>query len=175
MFIADAQEEWEEEQAVGVLDDIHEDSGSGEDSKDNGSKDMNKGDLHLAHPLVAFAWAYALKSGDASLKDKLEAGTPIDTNEAVEELHAAVRDLGGMVEEACEGSCQDCLEIIQHVGLTTDELVEAINCINRRGRRWGNEIGDVSVLREDSGVHNLMLVDAVSKIIESLGESCRPS
>ena len=93
----------------------------------------------------------------------------------MEELHAAIGDLKGIVEEAREGSRQDCLEIMQHVGLTTNELVEAINRINRRGHRWGNEIGGVSVLREDSKVHDLMLVDAVSKIIESLGESCRPS
>ena len=175
MFIAEAQEEWEEEQAVGVLDNIHKDSGSGKDSKDDRSEDMNKGDLHLVHPPVAFAWAYELKSGDASLKDKLEAGTPSDTKEAVEELYAAVGALEGMVEEAREGSRQDCLEIMQHVGLTTNELVDAINCINRRGQGWGNEIGDVSVLREDSGVHDLTLVDTVSKIIESLGESRRPS
>ena len=136
---------------------------------------MNEGDLHLAHPPVAFTWAYELKSGDLSLKDKLEAGTPSDTKEAVEELHAAVGDLKGMVEEARDGSRRDCLEIIQHVGLTTDELVEAINCINRRGRCWGKEIGDVLVLHEDSGVHDLTLVDAVSKIIESLGELRRPS
>ena len=132
------QEEWEEKQAVGVLDNIHKDSGSGKDSKDDRSEDMNKGDLHLVHPPVAFAWAYELKSGDASLKDKLEVSTPSDTKEAVEELHAAVGDLEGMVEEAREGSHQDCLEIMQHVGLATDELVEAINCINRCGRRWGN-------------------------------------
>ena len=81
------------------------------------------GGLHLVHSPVAFAWAYELKSGDTSLIDKLEAGTPSDTKEAVEELHAAVGDLKGMVEETCEGSCQDCLEIMQHVGLTTDELV----------------------------------------------------
>ena len=70
VFIAEAQEEWEEEQVVGVLDDIHKDSESGEDSKDDRSEDMNEGDLHLAHPPVAFTWAYELKSGDASLKDK---------------------------------------------------------------------------------------------------------
>ena len=177
MFIAEAQEEWEEEQVVGVLDDIHEDSVSSKDSKDDGSEDMNEGDLHLVHPPVAFAfaWAYELKLSDASLKDKLEAGTPSDTKEAVEGLHAAVGNLKGMVEEVRESSRQDCLEIMQHARFTTDELVEAINRINQRGRRWGNEIGDVLVLREDSGVHDLTLVDAVSKIIESLGESCRPS
>jgi hypothetical protein len=175
VFIAEAQEEWEEEQAVGVLDDIHEDSGSSKDSKDNRSEDVNEGDLHLAHPPVAFTWAYELKSGDVSLKDKLEAGTPSDTKEAVEELHATVGDLKRMVEEAREGSRRDCLEIIQHIGLTTDELVEAIDRINRCGRRWRNEIGDMSVLRKDSGVHDLTLVNAVSKIIESLGDSRRPS
>ena len=37
MFTVKAQEEYEEEQGVSVLDNIHEDSGTGEDSKDNGS------------------------------------------------------------------------------------------------------------------------------------------
>jgi hypothetical protein len=62
---------------------------------------------------------------------------------------------------------------VQRIGLC--QLVEAINRINRCGRSWGNEIRDVLVLHKDSRVHNFTLVDAVSKIIESLGESRRPS
>ena len=43
------------------------------------------------------------------------------------------------------------------------EIVLAIDRINHQSRQWMGKIGDVEVLRDDSGIRNLTLVEAVTK------------
>ncbi len=44
----------------------------------------------------------------------------------------------------------------------------AINQINKCGRRLASEVGNVLVLRDDSGLHDITLVDAVARLISSM-------
>jgi hypothetical protein len=80
-----------------------------------------------------------------------------------------------MVVEAHCGSRNDALNVLTHVGYLVTEIVAAIDRINWRGWRWVCQIGDVEVLREDSRCHDIMLVEAVTKVLASAHSSADPS
>jgi hypothetical protein len=119
-------------------------------------------------------WTLAgdLEEPRITLKAEMEDGCPKDMLEAVEELQVAFGDLKGMVvEEAHRSSRSDALDVLMHVGYSVTEIVAAIDQINRRGQRWVHQSRDVEVLREDSGCHDITLVEAVAKAMATAHSS----
>jgi hypoxanthine-guanine phosphoribosyltransferase len=163
-FMSVCHKEWDELEAQG-LDNIEEDGGGGdedemdEDEEEEREHDLWEGNMALRSPPEDFAWEHKLE--DMSLKDELERGYPQNTKEAVEELQAAFGDLEGMVVESHRGSRKDASDVLNHLGLSVAEIVTAINRINRRGRRMVSLVGSVEDLREETGRHDVTLVEAV--------------
>jgi hypothetical protein len=89
-----------------------------------------------------------------------------DSMEAVEALQSTVCDLEGIVVETHRGSHDNALEMLTHVNYSVAEIVAAIDQINKRGCRWTSEVGDIGVLREDSGLHGITLMEAFLKLVE---------
>jgi hypothetical protein len=172
-FILEAQDEWEEVQ-LRTLDNIQEDLG---DDKQDDNKDdsiMWEGDLLMRSHPSDWCPPGDLDNQRIILKKEVEDGRPKDTMEAIKELQVAFGDLEGMVVEARRGSCNDTLDMMAHVGSSVTEIVSAIDRINRRGWQWVRQIGDVEVLQEDMGRHDITLVDAVTKVL-AVGSSSAES
>jgi hypothetical protein len=129
---------------------------------------MIEEDLALSNPPKIFEWTNKLKALDGTLKTKLDEMKPKNTKEAVEELQAAFGDLEGMVVDTRRSSCDDTIEVLNHVGASVAEVVVAINRINKCRCRLASKVGDVSVLRDDSGLHDITLVDVVTRLISSM-------
>jgi hypothetical protein len=159
-FIFEAQEEWEEVEAH-TLENIQE---VGDDNVDDASNDQVEGDLVLSSPPSAFMWQEELDDVESAIKAKLDDMNPKNAKEAVEELQAAFGDLEGMVVKARQGSRNDAMEVLIHVDTSVTEIVAAIDWINKQGRQWESEVGDVTVLRDDSGLPSLTIVDTVAKM-----------
>jgi hypothetical protein len=79
-----------------------------------------------------------------------------------------------MVVKALQGMHNNVLEVLTHVGYTVVEIMAAINRVNQQGWRWLSNMGDVTVMWEDSGLRNVMLIDAVMKLMENLGPQANP-
>jgi hypothetical protein len=165
-YILKAQEEWEELPAHILLGDIQEGSLADDDDNDNDSNAQIKGDLCLMSPSGTFAWTKNLAGFEAILKRTLGEMYSKDSMEAVEALQAAVCNLEGMMVETRRGLRDDALEMLTHVNYSIAEIVAAIDQINKRGCHWASEVGDIGVLREDSGLHGITLVEAVLKLVE---------
>jgi hypothetical protein len=165
-FIFKAQEEWDSVEAQ-TLENIQEGSLGDEDVDDN-SDDLIEGDLALSTPPKIFKWTNKLEGLDGTLKTKLDEMNPKNTKEAVEELQVAFGDLEGMVVDARRSLGNNAIEVLNHVGSSMVEILVAINQINKRGRRLASEVGNMLVLRDDSGLHDIMLVDAVARVISSM-------
>ena len=88
----------------------------------------------------------------------MDEGDPKNTKEAIENLQAAFGNLEGTVFNMRVDSQADGLEVLAHVGLSLAKIVAGIDRINRHGKRWMSKIGDVEVLRDDSGIPNLTIV-----------------
>jgi hypothetical protein len=166
-YISKAQEEREEVQAR-ILDNIQEGSLADDDVDDDDSDAqlIEGGNLCLTNPPETFTWAKDLEGFEAVLKGTLEKLTCKDSTEAVEALQAAVCDFDGMVVEACQGLCNNALEVLTHVNHSIVEIVPAIDRINKQGRHWASDLGDVGVLWEDSGFYGITVVDALLKLLE---------
>ncbi len=165
-FIFEAQEEWNSVEAQ-TLENIQEGS-LGDDNVNDDSDYLIKGDLALSAPPKIFEWTNELEGLDGTLKTKLDEMNPKNTKEAVEELQAAFGDLEGMVVDARRSLRDDVIEVLNHVGSSMAEIVAAINRINKRGRRLASKVGNMSLLRDDSGLHDITLVDAVTRLISSM-------
>ena len=158
-------EEWDDLEAQG-LDDIEEGEGVGdedemeEDDEEEEDHDLWEGNMFLRSPPEDFAWEHDIEDM-SSLKNELEMGYPQNTKEAVEELQAAFGDLEGRVAESRRGARRDTSDVLNHLGLGVAEIVTAINRINARGRRMVSLVGSVDVLREETGHHDVTLVEAV--------------
>jgi hypothetical protein len=159
-FIFEAQEEWEEVEAH-TLENIQE---VGDNDVDNASDNQVEGDLVLSSPPSAFMWQEELNDVEGAIKAKLDDMNPKNAKEAVEELQAAFGDLEGMVVEARQGSHNNAMEVLTHVDTSMTEIIAAIDRINKQGRRWESKVGDVTVLRDDSGLPSLTIVNAVAKM-----------
>jgi hypothetical protein len=59
------------------------------------------------------------------------------------------------------------MEVLTHIGYSVAEIVAAIDRINRRSQHWVIQIGDVEVLREDSGCQGITLVKTVAKVMST--------
>jgi hypothetical protein len=129
--IFEVQEEWEELQAHTMLENIQE--GHSDDDQDDDDKDlfMGKGNLILSKPPDVFVWSN--ETNKVVIKEKLDEGDPKNTQDAVEELQAAIGDLEGMVVEAQQDSCHNVKEVLTHVRYSVLEIVATIECINWRG------------------------------------------
>ena len=166
-FIAISQEEWEDLESRG-LGNIQEGVGVDEndDVNDEDSKEseyeMCEGTLHLKKPPAIFIWEKELAE-ERALKTELDQGSPKDAQEAVEELQAAFGDLEGLVVDSQRDSRKDALDVLTHVGFSVSEIVGAINRINKRGRCWLSNIGSIDELRDETGRHDITLVEAVIK------------
>jgi len=173
-FMHVSHEEWDELEAQG-LDNIEEDiGGSDEDEMDEDEEKERKhalweGNMALRSPPEDFDWEHELEDM-SSLKNELERGYPQNTKEAVKELQAAFGDLEGMVVELRRGSCKDASDVLNHLGLSVAEIVTAINRINVRGRRMVSLVGSVDVLREETGRHDVTLVEAVLGLEKAVDE-----
>ncbi len=165
-FIFEAQEEWDSMEAQ-MLENIQEGSLGGDDVDDD-SDDLIKGDLALSAPPKIFEWTNELEGLDGTLKTKLDEMNPKNTKEAVEELQVAFGDLEGMVVDARRSSRDNAIEVLNHVGSSMAEIVVANNQINKRGRRLASKVGNMLVLRDNSGLHNITLVDTVPRLISSM-------
>ena len=53
--------------------------------------------------------------------------------------------------------------MLTHVGFSVTEIVGAINHINKHGRRWLSNIGSIDELRDETGRHDITLIEAVIK------------
>ncbi len=140
----------------------------GDNDVDDDSDDLIKGDLALSDPPQIFKLTYKLEGLDGTLKTKLDEINPKNTKEAVEELQAAFGDLEGMVVDARRSLRDDAIEVLNHVGSSVVEIVAAINQINKRRCRLASKVGNVSVLRDNSGLHDILLVDADARLISSM-------
>jgi hypothetical protein len=58
--------------------------------------------------------------------------------------------------------------VLNHVGSSVAEIVAAINQINKHRRRSTSKVGNVLVLQDDNGLHDITLVDAVARLISSM-------
>lgn len=98
---------------------------------------------------------------DVSLRNALEQGSPRNATKALEELTAAFGDLEGMVVESRRAACQDAEAVLIHLGLSVNDLVATIDRINKRGRRWVNQIGRIQELCKEMGRDDVTLVEVV--------------
>jgi hypothetical protein len=166
-YVSKAQEEWEEVQAC-ILYNIQEGSlaDNNVDDDDSDAQLIEGGNLCLTNPPETFTWAKDLEGFEAVLKGTLEELYCKDSTEAVEALQATMCNLEGMVVEMRQGLRNNALEVLTQVNYSIAEIVAAIDRINKRGWRWASDLGDVGVLREDSGFHGITVVDALLKLLE---------
>ncbi len=115
-------------------------------------------------PPSAFMWQEELNDVEGVIKEKLDDMNPKNAKEAVEELQAAFGDLEGMVAKAQRGLGNNAMEVLTHVNSSVTEIITAIDWINKQGCWWESEVGDVTVLRDDSSLPSLMIVDTVAKM-----------
>ena len=167
-FIGVCHEEWNDLEAQSLLlDNIQETGGDDDedemdedDEEDDGEGyDLCEGNLKLDNPPPDFVWDNGLDG--ISLKSALAQGSPKNTTEALEELSAAFGNLEGMIVESRRGSRQDAMDVLTHLGLSVNDLVAAIDRINKRGRRWVSQIGRIEELREEVGRDDVTLVEVV--------------
>ncbi len=119
-------------------------------------------------PPEIFEWTNKLECLDGTLKTKLDEMNPKNTKEAVKELQAAFGDLERMVVDAWQSLRNNAIEVLNHVGSSVAEIVAPINRINKRECRLASKVGEVLVLRDNSGLHDITLVDAVARLISSI-------
>ena len=169
--MAIAQEEWDDFESRG-LGNIQEGVGVDEDNdvddkeSEESDYEMCEGNMHLKKPPAIFVWETELDSERAlerALKTELDQGSPKESQEAVEALQAAFGDLEGLVVDSRQEARKEALDVLTHIGFSVTEIVSAINRINKRGRRWLSDIGSIEELRDETGRHDITLVEAVIK------------
>ena len=104
----------------------------------------------------------------------MDEGDPKNAKEAIENLQAVFGDLDRLVFNTPIDSRADALEVLAHIGLSLAEIVACIDWINHRGPQWMSEIGHVEVLCNDSGIHNLTIVEAVTMVGSIQGPPAAP-
>ena len=168
-FIAISQEEWDDFESRG-LGNIQEGAGVDEDDdvddeeSEESDYEMCEGNMHLKKPPAIFVWDTELDAEHAlerALKTELDRGSPKESQEAVEALQAAFGDLEGLVVDSRQEARKDALDVLTHIGFSVTEIVATINRINKRGRRWLSDIGSIDELRDETGRHDITLVEAV--------------
>ena len=170
-FMAIAQEEWDdlESRGLGNIQEgvgVDEDDDVDDEESEESDYEMCEGNMHLTKPPATFVWATELDSDRAlerALKTELDLGSPKESQEAVEALQAAFGDLEGLVVDSRQEARKDALDVLTHIGFSVTEIVGTINRINKRGRRWLNDIGSIEELRDETGRRDITLVEAVLK------------
>jgi hypothetical protein len=87
------------------------------------------------------------------------------TEEVVEELQAAVKDLYVYLVDASDTAREESTAVMDHLSTSIQEVVDAINHVNTRGNHLRDLIGDVRALRDDSGNRTFTLVGAVQNLV----------
>jgi len=170
-FIAISQEEWEdlESRGLGNIQEgvgVDEDDDVDDEESEESDYEMCEGNMHLKKPPAIFVWDTELDAERAlerALKTELDRGSPKESQEAVEALQAAFGDLEGLVVDSRHEARKDALDVLTHIGFSVTEIVSTINRINKRGRRWLSDIGSIEELRDETGRHDITLVEALIK------------
>jgi hypothetical protein len=166
-FIWDAHEEWVELSLQRPLHGIREQSSMEDEDKE--SVESVEGKMTLTLPPDTFDWKAKKPMPPPGLRQTEVQADETDskptTEEVVEELQTAVEDLYVYLVDACDTAREESTAVMDHLSMSIQEVVDAINHINTCGNRLRDLMGDVRALRNDSGNPTFTLVGAVQNLV----------
>ena len=101
-----------------------------------------------------FILAKAGEGADTKLKD-----------DHIEELQAAVEDLGTLHGALATALQEDSLEVLVYIWISVAEVIKAIDRLNKRVQVWKEVLGNFANLREERGTRNVC-----SELLGALGQ-----
>jgi hypothetical protein len=102
-----------------------------------------------------FEWTVPLKDARPFVLAKAGEGVDTKIENDIEELQAAVEDLGTLYGLLAKASWEDTLEVLEYVWISVVEVIKAIDRLNTRVRVWKEVLGDFADLREERGASNV--------------------